>query len=76
MHQMRISITYISSVMFRPTKLVIRNVTCMTVNRIECHEMEPNTSSDRAMYEGDNPLLQRARNLEDSRLDPYEVDLL
>jgi hypothetical protein len=58
MHQMRISIIYISSVMLRPKKLEIRNV--MTVKilkrpKIECREMEPNPSKDRAMHEGNNP---------------------
>ena len=24
-------------------------------NQIECHEIEPNPSNDRAMHEGDNP---------------------
>jgi hypothetical protein len=57
MYQMRISITYITSVMLRPKKLKIRNL--MTVNiprrpKIECCEMEPNPSKDRAIHDGDH----------------------
>jgi hypothetical protein len=58
MHQMHISIIYISSVMLRPKKFEICNVmTIKTPNRhkMECHEMEPNPSKNRAMHDGDNP---------------------
>jgi hypothetical protein len=61
MHQMRISTNYVSSKVFRPKKLEIWKF-CYNCNRAgekkpktECHETEPNSSKDRAMYEGDNP---------------------
>jgi hypothetical protein len=60
MHQMRISIIYISSVMLRPKKIEIRNVMTVKIpkkkkTKIECREMEPNPLKDRAIHEGDNP---------------------
>jgi hypothetical protein len=58
MHQMRISTTDISSVMIWAKSLEIRNAMTVKIRKktqTECREMEPNTSKDRAMYEGDNP---------------------
>jgi hypothetical protein len=47
-------------VVLRPKKLKIREKNVKTVwagkkNQILCHEIEPNTSKDRSMHEGDNP---------------------
>jgi hypothetical protein len=58
MHQMLISIIYISSVMLRPKKLIIRNVITVKIpqiHKLESREMDPNPSKERAMHEGDNP---------------------
>jgi hypothetical protein len=60
MHQMRISTNQVSSVVFWPKKLGIRNNNCENCTRAEksqilCHEIEPNPSNNRTMHEGDNP---------------------
>jgi hypothetical protein len=61
MHQTRISITQVSSVMLRSKKLEIRKKNVKTVkesadeNQTECHEIEPNPSKNRAMLGGDKP---------------------
>jgi hypothetical protein len=57
---MRISTTYVFSVMLRPKKLEIGNIGHTVKepkiqSKTECHEIEPNLSKDRAMHEGNNP---------------------
>jgi hypothetical protein len=57
---MRISTIQVSSVMLRSKKLEIRKQMWKLKdpsdeNQTECHEIEPNSSKDRAMPEEDNP---------------------
>jgi hypothetical protein len=52
MHQMRISITYVFSVMFMPKNL---EMTVKIRKKKECHEIGRNPSKDRATHEGDKP---------------------
>jgi hypothetical protein len=61
MHQMCILTTQVSSVMLRSKKLEIRKQMWKRKepsdeNQTDCYEIEPNSSKERAMPEGDNPL--------------------
>ena len=61
MHQMRISTNEVSSVVLGSKKLEVRKKNVKSVKsrkneiHVQCHEIEPNPSKDRAMHEGDNP---------------------
>jgi hypothetical protein len=59
MHQISVSVIYVSSVMFRPTNSELQNnirLQRAEKTKTEFHEMKPNSSKDGAMHEGDNPL--------------------
>jgi hypothetical protein len=62
MHNMRISINSISSVVLRPKKLEVqkqkhvKTVKEQEKNSMICHETEPNLSKDRSMHDWYNPL--------------------
>jgi hypothetical protein len=55
MHQMRVSTTRVFSVMLLSKELEIREREKKDENQTECHEIEPNSWTDRAMPEGNNP---------------------
>ena len=60
MHQMRISTTQDSSVIFgrksrTSEKKIVKTVLEPKKNQILCHGIETNPSKDKAMHEGDNP---------------------
>jgi hypothetical protein len=62
MHQMCISTTQVSSVVLGPKRLDIRKIMwklykCQKETQILCHEIEPNLLRDRAMHEGNDPLI-------------------
>jgi hypothetical protein len=55
---MRISTDQVSSVMLKSWKSEKKCEICERADKtqIECHEIEPNPSKDRAVHEEDNPL--------------------